>query len=76
MSAHDRYLADHYGYPVRAICQDCGEEWDDQFTSEYGQGSLTDHEDCPKCGGTRIEFDQLDEIDIQERKLEARGIDF
>lgn len=78
MSAHDRYLANHSKGPVHVVCRKCGEEWDDSYESEYGTSWLNTHEDCPKCGagGDDLALDDLDEIDIQERKLEARGVDF
>lgn len=63
--------------PVRATCPDCGEEWDDAIHTESDTGAkyLTNHEECPKCGG-EPQTDDLDELDIQERRLEARGEDF
>lgn len=76
MSAHDRYLAQHRSYPVRAVCSDCGEEWDATYVEEYGAGWLEPREDCAKCGSTAIDTSELDEVDIQERWLEARGEDF
>ena len=78
MSDYDRSLAGHDKYPVRAKCQKCGNEWDDELESEYGTSWLNVHEDCPKCGagGDDISTDLLDSTDIEERRLEARGEDF
>ena len=78
MSAHDRHLAARRSYAVVARCKVCHEEWDATYVEEYGAGWLEPQEDCPKCGasGEQIATDELDELDIQERKLEARGIDF
>lgn len=75
MSAHDAYLAGHSSHPVRIRCE-CGEEWDGTQVSEYGAGWLEPREDCPKCGSTELELDELDELDIAERRLEARGENF
>ena len=77
MSDYDRYLAAHSKYPARVTCM-CGEEWDDVYEEEYGAGSLTVHEECPKCGagGEDLSVDPMDQQDIEERKAEARGDDF
>ena len=61
MSAHDRWLALFRSRPVRAVCTDCGEEWDDTYLEEYGSGQLDTHEQCPKCGSDRIDTSELDE---------------
>ena len=61
---------------VRAVCTDCGNEWDADVITEYGASWLEPREDCAQCGSTQIDTDPLDAIDIQERKLEARGYDF
>lgn len=76
MTAHDRWLADYSSHPVRIVCTDCGEEWDGLAVTEYGAGWLEPRDDCPKCGGTNLDSSELDELDIQERRLEARGEDF
>ena len=76
MSAHDRHLAGFRHSAVMARCLACGEEFDADLVEEYGQ-SWTDPEECPKCGASdRIEVDTLSDLDIQERRLEAKGIDF
>jgi Zn finger protein HypA/HybF involved in hydrogenase expression len=76
MSAHDRYLANRSSRPVHVLCKNCGQSWDDTYTEEYGAGWFEKHEDCPECGSTDLDSSELDEIDIQERRLEARGEDF
>lgn len=76
MSAHDRYLMAHSKHHVRVECRDCGHAWDDFEVSEYGAAWLESHEDCPSCGSTELDVSELDELDIQERILEARGEDF
>jgi hypothetical protein len=64
---------------VRVICP-CGNEWDDTIIRERDTGAsyLDRWEECPECGvgGQDLMTHDLDEIDIQERKLEARGVDF
>lgn len=76
MSGHGRYLAGIRSTPVRVVCVDCGEEWDGTARQEEGTGWLEPREDCAKCGSTALDATELDEIDIAERKLEARGEDF
>lgn len=63
-------------YPCRCVCTDCGKEWDDTYQEEYGTGTLETHENCPQCGGDNIDATELDALDIEERKLTARGEDF
>lgn len=60
-------------FPVRVVCTDCGEEWDGDSVSEYGAGWLEPHEDCPKCGSTNLDTEELDALDISERRAEASG---
>jgi hypothetical protein len=63
---------------VRVICP-CGEEWDDVMTYERDTGaSYLGRDECSKCGtgASDLRVEDLDELDIQERRLEARGIDF
>lgn len=76
MSAHDRHLAGYVSVPVHVTCK-CGHEYDATQVEEYGTGWL-DPEDCSKCGasGEDLTVDVLDTLDIEERRLEARGIDF
>ena len=62
--------------PVRVVCTDCGEEWDGDACEEYGAGWLEPYEECPKCHGTNLDSSELSGTDIEERRLEARGIDF
>ena len=63
---------------VRVFCP-CGEEWDDVMTYERDTGaSYLGRDECPKCGADADELrvEDMDALDIQERKLAARGIDF
>lgn len=78
MTAHDRYLARYMTYPVVVTCRKCGAEWDDQYEEEYGQGALLVREQCYRCGaaGDHLQIGEMDELDIEERRLEARGEDF
>jgi hypothetical protein len=78
MTAHDRYLARHMTYPVVVTCRKCDEQWDDQYEEEYGQGWLQVREQCYRCGATGddLQIGEMDELDIEERRLEARGEDF
>lgn len=76
MRAHDRWLANYSSLPVEITCTDCGHRWDGTSVSEFGTGWLEPHEDCPKCGSTKLDADDMDENDIRERRLEANGIDF
>lgn len=75
MSAHDRYLAGRRTFPVHAVCK-CGHEWDDTYLEEHGTGWLEDHQECPRCGNNDVPFEELDELDIEERRLESRGENF
>ncbi len=65
--------------PVRIVCP-CGEEWDDGIVYEADTGAsyLATHDECPKCGlsGDDLRVGELDELDIEERRLEANGVDF
>lgn len=74
MSAHDSWLAKPMRVPVRLACNDCEREQDGTLVSEYGQ-SWTEPEECG-CGTPWTIIDELDELDIAERRLEARGEDF
>lgn len=76
MSAHDRYLANYHRRPVRIECRECGHSWDGDQVEEYGAAWFEPHEDCPSCGSTELDAADLDALDIEERRLEARGIDF
>ncbi len=76
MTAYDSWLAGYRSHPVRVVCVDCGEEWDGLSVSEYGTGWLEPHEECPKCGSDALDAADLDETDIEERRLESRGEDF
>ena len=76
MSAHDRWLIGHRTIHVRVVCTDCGEEWDGSSITESGQSWLEPREDCPKCGSSKLDATELDELDIAERRLESRGVDF
>lgn len=77
MNAHDRHLAGYSKHPVNVTCQECGDEYVADEVSEYGQAWL-EPEECPNCGasGDSLSADPLDEQDIEEMKLRARGIDF
>lgn len=57
MSAHDRYLAGYRSTPVGVTCKQCGNEWDDTYTEEYGAGWLEHHEECPECGASGDDLD-------------------
>jgi predicted Zn-ribbon and HTH transcriptional regulator len=76
VTAHDRHLARYRSYPVRAVCTDCGHEWDDSYREEYGQGWLEAHEQCPECGSASIDTSELDDEDIAGGGGGARGEDF
>ena len=76
MSAHDRYLANHHSYFVRAVCAECGNEWNATYVEEYGAGWLEPREDCAQCGSTEIDTSELDAEDIAERRYASRGEDF
>lgn len=76
MSAHDRYLAGYSSMPVVAHCGDCGFQFDAVEQREYGTSWL-EPEECPRCGEyENLRTEPMDEQDIQERRLEARGEDF
>lgn len=77
MSAHDRHLAGFKSSAVMARCTVCHEEFDATYTEEYGTAWL-EPEECPKCGATgdALAVDELSEQDIEERRLEANGVDF
>lgn len=76
MSAHDAHLAGHRSTPVRIECRGCGHAWDGGYVEEYGAGWLEPVEDCPQCGSMELDTSDLDEVDIEERRLESRGEDF
>ena len=71
-SGPGRYSSVH----VRVECRDCGHAWDGASVNEYGQGWLEPHEECPSCGSGELDVSDLDALDIEERRLEARGEDF
>jgi Zn finger protein HypA/HybF involved in hydrogenase expression len=73
--SYQGWLGRHAEVPVHIRCK-CGEEWDGTEVSEEGAAWLEPREDCPKCGSTELETDELDALDIEERRLEARGVDF
>ncbi len=75
MTAHDAYLAGHRSHPVRIRCK-CGNEWDGTSVTEYGTSWLEPRDDCLVCGSTELEVEELDELDIEERRLESRGENF
>ena len=65
----------HRHYPVVLTCDVCEIEFDGEYEEEYGQG-WTSPEECPKCGNQELEMEEMDELDVAERKAEARGEDF
>lgn len=75
LPGYDQWLGRHQHYPVHVTCE-CGEEWDDEYEEEYGQGWLHAHEQCPACGSDEINIDPWDDVDIAEARARARGDDF
>lgn len=62
-------------FPAVVTCLECGHDFDGEIQTEYGR-SVVVPEDCPHCGSQELDAVEMDRVDIDERRLEARGVDF